>query len=527
MTTESLEMAHLHAIKEALQTKENRIFLSESRRDRPDLILYSPRFGFFSLEFKKYDEEIFDSGKRLAEKTRQLGIAFPELAKLKVHQVVLDPDCTNQSTIGAATLVVNSNEINGSNLEAAFSVNEVDQATAASVLLRLEPSFSFQGIVRRPQVDEGAPERMLLRLALDNKQIAIATRQVPDVLKVGGPPGSGKTLVLIARARWYASIHPDWNIQFVTYNKTLAGNLWSNFGDETNVKVSTFYDFSEARGHKPSRTEDEEKYFSLMSRNTIRDIDALFIDEYQDFKVSWLGYCLSCVKDGKGGTSLAGDPPQALYRETPPNDALRSHEVENLELAHPYRSTRQILEVASRIDPEFATTGIDLAPEGCPINLVYAGSWDFQADYIAWEISKMIANGSRKPIEIAVIATVWSAVNRLSERLSSFGIKSSIVGGRAGFEAPQWGTVTLTSVHSAKGYEFDAVFLMAVEALPGKDGNADSTIHRRSAYVGPTRARDELFITYTRRNDIIDKLHNAPPELVNAWTWPDDFEVKQ
>jgi superfamily I DNA/RNA helicase len=65
---------------------------------------------------------------------------------------------------------------------------------------------------------------------------------------------------------------------------------------------------------------------------------------------------------------------------------------------------------------------------------------------------------------------------------------------------------------------------MAVEALPNKNQDQEDTKKRRSAYVGPTRARDELFITYTKRNDIIDKLHDAPTSLISPWTWPDDFK---
>jgi hypothetical protein len=525
MTSENFETNELLELKEALQTSKNRIFLSQFRNDRPDLIVYSPSSGFVTIELKNEEEEAIDSGKRLAEKNRKLSIAIPELSKLRVHQVVVDPTCEHRTTIGAATMVINSTELNTVDFDTTFPANIFDQEIADQVLLRLEPVFTFQGVARIPQEDEGARERTLLRLALDNQQIEIATRKVGDVLKIDGPPGSGKTLVLIARARWFAEAHPDWNIQFVSYNKTLAGNLWTQFSDQENVHVSTFYDFSEGRGHKKPRNDDDNKYFSTVSKNVERDIDALFIDEYQDFHVGWLQYCMNTVREGRGGITLAGDARQALYTFEPPDAALKSRRVEHLSLTLPYRSTRQILNLACQIDPEFTTSGISQAPEGLPPNLVYAGSWNDQADYIAWEISKMVKSGYRKPSEIAVITTKWSAVNRLPERLSAHGIKSSTMGGRGEFDYPQWGTVTLTTVHSAKGYEFDVVFLMAVEVLPESDGNAASTIQRRGAYVGPTRARDELFITYTKRNDIIDKLHDGPTDLVNTWTWPDDFEV--
>jgi hypothetical protein len=532
MVSQNLEPTQqLLLVKEALESSGYKTYLSKFKNDRPDLIVYCPTAGFVAVELRKEKEEeleeLRECGIRLANKTRMLGISITELSKVRIHQVVLDPNCERPTIIGAATSVVNPNEPSQLVFDDTLQENKVELDVVNRVLLRLEPAFTFQGVVRVPQMDEGARERTLLRLALDEQQIEIATREVSEVLKIDGPPGSGKTLVLIARARWFANAHPDWKIQFVSFNKTLAGNLWSQFGENENISVQTFYEFCEERGHKKPNIEDDNQYFSSMSKNVQCNIDALFIDEYQDFHVGWLEYCLNTVKPGRGGTTVAGDSRQALYTFEPPDEALERREVEHLSLTLPYRSTRQILKLASQIDPEFTTTGIDRAPEGPPPNLVYAGSLDDQAGYIAWEISKMIKNGYRKPMEIAVIATMWRALQKLSEQLAAYGIRSTQVGGREGVDAPQWGTVTLTTVHSAKGYEFDVVFLMAMEALPLKDGNPAATIQRRGAYVGPTRARDELFITYTRRNDIIDKLHDGPSDLVNAWTWPDDFEVSK
>jgi superfamily I DNA/RNA helicase len=262
-----------------------------------------------------------------------------------------------------------------------------------------------------------------------------------------------------------------------------------------------------------------------MSKNVKKDIDALFIDEYQDFQESWMTYCMATVKDGRGGISVAGDSKQALYRFQPPDKAFAKRKVRTVSLTRPYRSTRQILEVASRVDSEFKTEGISEAPEGQEVKLVFGGSWNDQADYISWEISRMISEDSRRPGDIAILGAVWNAVKRLESRLDELGVKYAVVGGRDDLvHAPEWGKITLTTVHSAKGYEFDVVFLMAVEALPNKNQDPEDTKKRRSAYVGPTRARDELFITYTKRNDIIDKLHDAPTSLISPWTWPDDFK---
>lgn len=63
--------------------------------------------------------------------------------------------------------------------------------------------------------------------------------------------------------------------------------------------------------------------------------------------------------------------------------------------------------------------------------------------------------------------------------------------------------VTLMTLHSAKGLEFPVVIMVGMEEglFPLYNGNADSMEveeERRLCYVGMTRARERLFMTYTR-----------------------------
>jgi len=86
------------------------------------------------------------------------------------------------------------------------------------------------------------------------------------------------------------------------------------------------------------------------------------------------------------------------------------------------------------------------------------------------------------------------------------------------------------TIHSAKGLEFDVVFLAGVEAglipharsVEENDGNADE--ERRLFYVAITRARQRLSMTSCRRrmvqNDIVESapspfLQEIPPGLLN------------
>lgn len=81
--------------------------------------------------------------------------------------------------------------------------------------------------------------------------------------------------------------------------------------------------------------------------------------------------------------------------------------------------------------------------------------------------------------------------------------------------------VTLMTVHAAKGLEFDVVFLVGMEetifphsrALYDQD---DMEEERRLCYVGMTRARQALFLTYaTSRLLYGDVQHNAPSRFLS------------
>ena len=61
-------------------------------------------------------------------------------------------------------------------------------------------------------------------------------------------------------------------------------------------------------------------------------VDALLIDEAQDFDDPWLGFVVETVRPGRGGIALAGDDRQALYRDASRPWALAGRRVARLQL---------------------------------------------------------------------------------------------------------------------------------------------------------------------------------------------------
>ncbi len=99
--------------------------------------------------------------------------------------------------------------------------------------------------------------------------------------------------------------------------------------------------------------------------------------------------------------------------------------------------------------------------------------------------------------------------------------------------------VSLMTLHSAKGLEFDVVFLAGMEEglfphSQSTGSRADVEEERRLCYVGITRARHKLYLAWTpfRRNFGSDSgspsapsrfLGEMPPGLLEGWSGPGDY----
>ena len=65
-------------------------------------------------------------------------------------------------------------------------------------------------------------------------------------------------------------------------------------------------------------------------------------------------------------------------------------------------------------------------------------------------------------------------------------------------------TVTISTIQSAKGFDYSRVFLIGLDLLDPAKWSEEQTLNL--TYVGITRARYQLFIPYVQKNDLINRL---------------------
>lgn len=225
---------------------------------------------------------------------------------------------------------------------------------------------------------------------LDLKQEKNARRIGKGHQILYGVAGSGKTVLLIARAKLIGSQMPEAEILLLCYNVTLAAYLKNVLKDYTNVSVLHFDGWAKTNGvtrqrNKQTNTSEPDDRLGerLLERleqgyGDYRKYDAVMIDESQDFEVSWFKCVLEAMKEPLDGDLLiVGDGSQGLYSRTKVRwkdigiQAQGRTYSKKFDLDKNYRNPREVIELAamfanqSNEDDEDVIVSIKVDPNKC------------------------------------------------------------------------------------------------------------------------------------------------------------------
>lgn len=327
----------------------------------------------------------------------------------------------------------------------------------------------------------------------------------------------------------------------------------------------------------PEVPEDVLRYNSLLRQERLWDYDDLllealkvlrlreeapypfvFVDEYQDINALQHALLKELVK-GETLLTAIGDPNQSIYgfRGGSPSFfesfAADFSPAETLNLAQNYRSPANFVEasgqVAAKSNARFVPqVTADIYARGrlivreCPTDKA-------EAEYVACQIEKIVGGTglffrdsrevaagpeNERPFkDIAVLYRLNAQRHLLEKALSRRGIPYQVCGEKPLEEdrfASEAEKVCLATLHASKGLEFPVVFIIGCEEgllpLNVLRTPSDPAEERRLFYVGMTRAREALFLTFAKRRCLFGTvMKNSPsPYLADIEQHLKDYE---
>ncbi|WP_169832948.1 3'-5' exonuclease [Geosporobacter ferrireducens] len=358
---------------------------------------------------------------------------------------------------------------------------------------------------------------------MDAKQEELARGMNYGNVIIKGVAGSGKTVILTARAKYLANKHADWNILVLCYNVTLCKYLRTEvFNSETNIKVMHFHGFFEENCITLNIDYNKNKIAEIISKLTngqysrLARYDAILVDEGQDFEKSWLEFLFKLLN---GSTDnhflLTSDGAQNLYgREYFLSDiGVQAEEIDILQ--NNYRNTEQILMFAygfltdetevpidkslDKANNNFITDPKRIYRKGPVPNIKKCTNFNEEINAAIDKI-KDLNNQGIPYDEIAVVAAKKDDVNNLYNEIKKT-LKVTNVRNED-TEVLKENSVKISTLHSIKGLDYAAVIICGLNEFPGVDEPITDWMKRmkKAIYVGLTRAKDEVYIYYSKEN---------------------------
>jgi len=342
---------------------------------------------------------------------------------------------------------------------------------------------------------------------LDDEQVKFIDLPQDGRYLLIGPPGSGKTNLLLLRAKYYYGQGLK-NILVITFTKDLANFIRTGIGAKGYLPpevVMTYHSWAarHVRDHLGPGSMGSGKEFSVESRDLLVDLvakateasvtkkmyDMILVDEAQDLSKEELTLLLAL----SDRVALAGDRKQGIY-EQDGLTALTSLGLKTVALKYHYRIGPEICKVADKIIPP--ENADELLEKYCNYKEVDYGSsatLDTYANLDAQygELLDSVVNQLKAyPNDsIGIITPKNELIVELRNRFSTSVLANDIAYHDLDSEDHAFTSgkrIHVLTAHSAKGTEFRAVHIFATEKFKFP------LHHRELLYTAVTRAKTSL-----------------------------------
>ncbi|QXE87397.1 NERD domain-containing protein [Geomonas nitrogeniifigens] len=405
----------------------------------------------------------------------------------------------------------------------------------------LYPTIRITPVERAPS-EEFKNHEENVRL-LDHHQEIIARKFDGGHRIISGPSGSGKTLVLVHQAVFLQKYNPRAKrILFLCYNTTLVNYIrrllaanGASLGSD-GIEVLQFFDLCSRITGEPVVHENEEPlYYDLVIEEALAKgetvatkYDAILIDEAQDFSNSMLQVVMRVLNREVDILSIALDEGQDLYGKTRVwSDAGIQIRGRKRQLNIIYRNTKEIAEFANRFRYGTAPGGATATPQQSlfpdprisrgPVPVVAMSQ--SLSDLVAKVVNTICKLSESEMIPFSEIAILYARKMPYPEMTKSLPVLLQISLDQHGVMS-KWlsedyrakrqhditaNSVTISTIHSAKGLDFGCVFLLGLDTLDSGGRWGEEQV-KSLCYVGMTRARFRLEIHYVEATPLVQRV---------------------
>lgn len=413
--------------------------------------------------------------------------------------------------------------------------------------IAFEEAFSMQSLLDSPRPIH---DQMEVLRALDVRQEETA-RSVGEGHRVlYGVAGSGKTVILLTRARLLAERKPEAKILIVCYNRELSLWIRDRVREYPQITALTFHGLSVRNGIPFSDQRSEQELGTLLTK-TLQEgskdtgaFDAILIDEAQDFEPNWFSALLHATKDPQNGDFLiVADGAQGLYQRSKLSwKALgikaqgRTHS-KCFDLDQNYRNSSEILALAEtfairsdleeesetgdaiqaiRVDPRRSVRSTGAAPL-----LFLRASMASETDVVVGLVERLVQGRwadkkmpALEPHEIAILypgagPRQRNLLRQLPERVWQQCGAGAIWKPENVTSGDKNNRVTIQTIHSSKGLQYRAVILLWA-GFDGHWNHRPKGKFRSLLYVGMTRAESFLAITASGQSPYVRDIEHSP-----------------
>lgn len=372
---------------------------------------------------------------------------------------------------------------------------------------------------------------------LDREQEKLARRLGEGHRLIFGVAGSGKTVLLIARARFLALRHSNWKILALCYNRLLRDlffHLLNPQDFDADITINTFhgwarryllnanneysrlYNEAEKKAKKENKLNDffqttVPKLFLEMLKNGEKSekikYDAILIDEAQDFEQDWFKPIVEVLNPKTNSLLITCDGLQGIYERK--NFSWSSVGIEARgrvrRFEKSYRNPIEIGRIAQETLPKNLKDMLDKVDE-------YLSTKEFMGTHGSVEVMvsesrteeyrKLIEKISRilKQPQSVLMLFKYNLMKRNFEHPLFDLLQEKDINWK-GLEDYNYNSsgLLIGTLHGTKGLEFDTIIIPEINSY-------ESEKDRQLLYVGMTRSKRKLILSANKSNQFISNL---------------------